>query len=163
MFEVLNFVYENYWYGDTCPELPVLQRKLRAVGFDSSDIQEALIWIEELKQAVLQLPAATDAPAELPTLMHASSAQAVRLLSQAEQQRLDQAAWGFLIFLVSVSALSPQRYELVMERVMATTNDIIGVDELKLIVLMMFWSLGEEPDALILDELCDNHEIRIRH
>jgi Smg protein len=37
------------------------------------------------------------------------------------------------------------------------------VDDLKLIVLMVFWSLGEEPDALVLDELCDNREARVGH
>ncbi|TAL72551.1 MAG: DUF494 family protein, partial [Burkholderiaceae bacterium] len=28
MFEVLAFVYENYWRGDACPELTQLGRKL---------------------------------------------------------------------------------------------------------------------------------------
>ncbi|HEX2546536.1 MAG TPA: DUF494 family protein, partial [Ramlibacter sp.] len=28
MFEVLVFVYENYWRGDACPELHQLERKL---------------------------------------------------------------------------------------------------------------------------------------
>ncbi|MFM2426881.1 MAG: hypothetical protein RL707_707, partial [Pseudomonadota bacterium] len=28
MFEVLVFVYENYWRGDACPELEQLGRKL---------------------------------------------------------------------------------------------------------------------------------------
>ncbi len=32
MFEVLVFVYENYWRGDACPELSQLGRKLSAVG-----------------------------------------------------------------------------------------------------------------------------------
>ncbi|HSN32717.1 MAG TPA: DUF494 family protein, partial [Ideonella sp.] len=29
----------------------------------------------------------------------------------------------------------------------------LDLEDLKIIVLMVFWSVGEEPDALILDEL----------
>ena len=34
MFDVLVFVYENYWRGDACPELHQLGRKLSAHGFE---------------------------------------------------------------------------------------------------------------------------------
>ncbi len=164
MFEVLNFVYENYWQGDACPELPALQRKLRAVGFENTEIQEALVWIEDLKLATRQFPCmAEDDAMGLPKSMVAPSSHAVRLLSTAEQQHLDRDSWGFLIFLVSVGALSSGHLELVMERVMATSLCPIGVDDIKLIVLMVFWSLGEEPEALVLDELCDNRTTRTGH
>ena len=38
MFEVLVFVYENYWRGDACPEPEQLGRKLSAHGFDAEEI-----------------------------------------------------------------------------------------------------------------------------
>ena len=38
MFEVLVFVYENYWRGDSCPELEQLGRKLSAHGFEADEI-----------------------------------------------------------------------------------------------------------------------------
>ena len=37
------------------------------------------------------------------------------------------------------------------------------LEDLKIIVLMVFWSLGEEPDALILDELFVAPEERLIH
>jgi Smg protein len=37
------------------------------------------------------------------------------------------------------------------------------LDELKIIILMVFWSFGQEPDALALDELCETHETRTIH
>ena len=43
MFEVLVYVYENYWRGDACPELEHLERKLSSAGFDSDQIREALV------------------------------------------------------------------------------------------------------------------------
>jgi Protein of unknown function (DUF494) len=39
----------------------------------------------------------------------------------------------------------------------------IDLEDLKIIVLMVFWSLGEEPDALILDELFVDVEDRLIH
>ena len=59
MFEVLVFVYENYWRGDACPELGALERKLIAVGFDAEEIQDALTWLDDLNLAArgLQQPA----------------------------------------------------------------------------------------------------------
>jgi Smg protein len=44
MFEVLVFVYENYYAGDSCPEPAHLERKLNAVGFESEEIEDALAW-----------------------------------------------------------------------------------------------------------------------
>jgi Smg protein len=29
--------------------------------------------------------------------------------------------------------------------------------------LMVYWSVGEEPDALVLDELCDDADDRVAH
>ncbi|MFM7802126.1 MAG: DUF494 family protein, partial [Limnohabitans sp.] len=37
MFDVLVYVYEHYWRGDVCPELPLLGRKLSAAGFDAEE------------------------------------------------------------------------------------------------------------------------------
>jgi Smg protein len=163
MFEVLNFVYENYWHGDACPEFPVLQRQLQQVGFDSVEIADALVWIEELKFAAQAFPPQSPAAGNSPGLLFPSPST-TRLFSAAEQAQLDQASWGFLIFLMSSGALPAMRLELVMERVMATTTGApIGLDAIKLIVLMVFWSLGEEPDALVLDELCDNRSTRTGH
>ena len=42
MFDVLVYVYEHFWRGDSCPELPQLGRKLSAAGFESDDIEQAL-------------------------------------------------------------------------------------------------------------------------
>src|SRR4051812_9154311 len=51
MFEVLVYVYENYWEGNACPELEQLGRKLTAVGFEADEIHEALVWLYGLNIA----------------------------------------------------------------------------------------------------------------
>jgi len=51
----------------------------------------------------------------------------------------------------------------VVDRATAIGNGPLELDDLKIIVLMVFWSLGEEPDALILDELFVAPEERLIH
>jgi Smg protein len=46
---------------------------------------------------------------------------------------------------------------------MAAPGCPLALEDLKIIVLMVFWSFGEEPDALILDELCDDASDRVGH
>ena len=167
MFEVLAFVYENYWRGDACPTRPALQRKLNAVGFDDAEVQLALVWLEELRNAALRLPSHVgtqltgDGAGQAFTPV--TTTTAMRVLTTAEQARLGCAGWGLLVFLTTAGGLPWERLELVMDRAMATTDHELSQDDLKLIVLMVFWSLGEEPDALVLDELCDNRTVRIGH
>ena len=48
MFDVLVYLYENYWRPDACPDHDQLTRKLSAVGFESDEIQEALRWLDGL-------------------------------------------------------------------------------------------------------------------
>ena len=59
--------------------------------------------------------------------------------------------------------LPPTMREMVIDRASAIGNGPIELDDLKIIVLMVFWSLGEEPDALILDELFVAPEERLIH
>ena len=53
--------------------------------------------------------------------------------------------------------------EMVVDRAMAVGGGPIDLDDLKIIILMVFWSLGEEPDALILDELFIDPQDRVNH
>ncbi|MEO7940881.1 MAG: DUF494 family protein, partial [Burkholderiaceae bacterium] len=41
--------------------------------------------------------------------------------------------------------------------------DELDLEDLKIIVLMVYWSFGEEPEALVLDELCDDTRERRAH
>ena len=46
---------------------------------------------------------------------------------------------------------------------MVSNADTLCLEDLKIIVLMVDWSFGEEPDALMLDELCDDASDRVAH
>jgi Smg protein len=161
MFEVLVFVYEHYWRGDACPELQQLGRKLSAHGFDADEIHDALVWLDGLNLAAqnTRLPEPSRA-AEAATLQSASS---LRVYSVAEQDHLGAQCLGFVSFLESSGVLPAAMREIVIDRAMAAPGDPVSVDDLKIIVLMVYWSFGEEPDALVLDELCDPAEGRLPH
>ena len=45
MFEVLVFVYENYFAGESCPEPAHLERKLNAVGFEPEEVADVVVFL----------------------------------------------------------------------------------------------------------------------
>jgi Smg protein len=150
MFDVLVYLYENYWRPDACPDHDQLTRKLSAVGFESEEIEDALAWLEGL---------AKSAPADTV----AQSAQGMRVYTDGERDLLGDESIGFISFLESSGVLPSAMREMVLDRAKAVGEGPIDLDDLKIIVLMVFWSLGEEPDALILDELSLSPEQRSIH
>ena len=150
MFDVLVYLYENYWRPDACPGHLQLSRKLSAVGFESDEIQDALRWLDGLASSA---EACTGQQAEA----------SVRLYTAQERELLGDESIGFISFLESAGVLPPPMREMVVNRATAIGNGPMELDDLKIIVLMVFWSLGEEPDALILDELFVAPEERLVH
>jgi Smg protein len=162
MFDVLVYVYEHYWRGDACPELPLLGRKLSAAGFDADEIQQALSWLAGLNSAAQHADLIQVHPQQVPSA-YAQSPLSMRVYSEAEQQHLGAQCLGFITFMESAGVISAQMREIVVDRAMAVTDHPVGLDDLKIIVLMVYWSAGIEPDALVLDELCDDNADRIAH
>jgi Smg protein len=155
MFEVLAFVYENYYAGESCPEPAHLERKLTAVGFESEEIGDALNWLKGLDTA-----ARTALPE--PWLLQPSP-NSVRIYPNFEENHLGSRALGFIRFLESAGVLPAHMREVVIDRAMAAPGGPIALDDLKIIILMVYWGFGQEPDALVLDELCENTQDRVAH
>lgn len=150
MFDVLVYLYENYWRPDACPDPVRLARKLTAVGFESDEIEEALSWLDGLA-SVAEAYVGTQAE------------HSMRVYSAQEQDHLGQRSIGFISFLESAGVLPPPMREMIIDRATAISGEAIDLEDLKIIILMVFWSLGEEPDALILDELFVEEEDRLIH
>lgn len=106
MFDVLVYVYENYWRPDACPDHDLLTRKLSAVGFESEEIEDALAWLDGLERG---LPADT----------LAQSPQSVRVYTVAERDLLGEESVGFISFLESAGVLPPAMREMVLDRAKA--------------------------------------------
>lgn len=157
MFEVLVFVYQLYWQGDDCPEPPQLMRKLCAVGFEDDDVQEALTWLTALNLATSESrPQMQSVPGSAPG--------SLRVYSVEEQNHLGADGLAYIACLERAGYLSPLQREVVLERASAFRHGpALELDDLRIIVLMVYWSQGIEPDALLLDELCDVRGTRLVH
>lgn len=152
MFDVLVYVYENYWRPDACPDHGLLARKLSAVGFESDEIQDALNWLDGLT-----------GPYSGECDVTPQGALSLRVYLPREQETLGEESIGFIRFLEASGVLPPEMREKVIDRAMAASQTPLHLDDLKVIVLMVFWSRGEEPDALVLDELFVAPEDRLIH
>ncbi len=152
MFDVLIYVYETYWHPEACPEPGQLSRKLSAAGFETDEISDALDWLQGLERAATEVQA-----------LGAAHSDSIRLYTADELDCLGVDAIGYLNFLESAGTLKPHLRELVVERAVATGIKQLPLEQLKTIVLMVFWRLNEEPDALILDELFVESDDRVVH
>jgi Smg protein len=141
MFDILVYLYETYYRPDACPEPEALARKLSAVGFDDVEISEALVWLTDLTEM---------AGAEQDAVLASTG---TRFYVAREYDALGSTAVGFIQFLESANVLSALQREIVIERALALGESPVGLGKLKIIVLMLLWSQGKEPDALMFDDL----------
>ena len=145
MFDVLVYLYETYYRPDACPDSAALVRKLSAVGFEEEEISKALGWLTDLAEAT------HDFSDRYPP--QAAFSFGIRVYAPQEMSALGVAAIGFIQFLESAKVLDPIQREIVIEQALAVSDSNLSLDKLKVIVLMVLWSQGKEPDRLMFDEL----------
>lgn len=149
MFDVLVYLYETYYRPDACPDAVALARKLSAVGFEEDEISEALAWLTRLAESTGTLTDAGWQP-------QPACSGATRIYVEQELQALGVAAVGFIQFLEAAKVLDAVQREIVIERALAVNESPLPLDKLKVIVLMLLWSQGKEPDSLIFDEVFED-------
>jgi len=152
MFDVLVYLFENYYQTAAYPDQDTLQRKLHAAGFENDDIHDALDWLNLLTRAP------DDGPPE-----SLDARFSFRGYTADELAKLSLESRGFIAFLEGAKILTPLLRELIVERVMALPDEVVGPDKLKVIVLMVLWTRRGNVDALILDELLPDGEMRQIH
>jgi Smg protein len=152
MFDVLVFLFENYYQAESYPDQDTLTRKLHAAGFENEDIHDALDWLNGLThEHENTFPEALD------------QTSSVRLYARDELAKISSESRGFISFLESAHVLSPLLRELIIERAMALESDYVGLEAMKVIVLMVLWTRRGSVDALILDELLPDGQKRQMH
>lgn len=129
ILDVLLYLFEHYIYDQ--PELAQdpdsLQNNLLQAGFSAHEIGRAFAWLETLAQdRACGAPAASSGP--------------IRLLAQAEAERFELEARGFLLVLERNGVLSADQRELVIDRAMALDLDEVALDDLKWVVLMVLFN-----------------------
>jgi Smg protein len=152
MFDILVYLFENYYQIDRYPNQDVLARRLFVAGFEHDDISDALTWLQGLS-----------AP-EANTL-HSSllKSTAFRGYAEVESTKLGVKGRGFLAFLEGAKVLTPLLRELIIERAMALADDRVSIEKLKVIVLMVMWSQQHSIDSLILEELLSDRAQLLVH
>lgn len=142
MFEILVYLFENYYQGEPCPDPDTLARKLTDAGFGDEDITDAIDWLK-----VLSRPNDEQYPEAF------ELCDAFRAHTHAELAKLSTESRGFVTFLESAGVLTPPLRELIIDRAMALPDEVVDLDKLKVIVLMVLWARRGDVDTLILEEL----------
>ena len=152
MFDILVYLFENFFRAEACPEPEQLALKLSAAGFEDEEISEALQWLDGLRDAGSE---------NLPAI--AADNDSLRCYAAEESARLDAECRGFIAFLESAGVLDPPTRELILERAMALAEHRVPLSRLKIIVLMVLWQQQRAMDSLILEELLSGDGARHLH
>jgi len=141
MFDILVFLFENFFHTGTYPDQETLTKRLAAAGFDSGDISQALSWLSGLEQSE---PASGE---------RFTGSDGFRYYTEPELAKLSAESRGFLLFLETAGIINALQRELVIERVLALDETSVDLEQVKLIVLMVLWNQNEAVDSLVLEEL----------
>lgn len=162
MYEVLVYVYENYDGSADCADRQQLGRRLSTLGFERNAIQQALSWLDGLDSTASGLPAAEREA--MRGAIATTTSRAMRIYGAYEMERLGCGGIACLRFLEDAGALSPALREIVIDRALAASDQApLALDDLKIIIMMVYWHAGINPGLLVLDELTDNASARRPH
>jgi len=142
MYDILVYLFENYQHPTAVPGHKALFRKLSAVGFENTDIQEALNWLSDVQKAVQSVSA-----------LGFTHTMPMRIFSEQESKRLNLECRSFLQFLESANVLDAASRELVIEAALSLKDVQFDVNKLKVVTLIALWLRDRMPNSLILDEL----------
>lgn len=146
--DILIYLYENYMDSDpesTLSDQAVIQEELILAGFTEHEVDRAFQWMDEL--ILSQSPDGLQSPPEHTT----------RIFTQEEQTRLDTDSRGLLMFLEQNNILEMASRELVIDRALALGAPLVGVEELKWVVLMVLVNQpGQESAFAQMEDLVYN-------
>ena len=143
MFDILFFLVENFFPHGKLPDSETISQKLTDAGFEEDDISEALGWLNGFG-------AHNDFNLNQDSL---DETRGFRVFSTEEINSLSTKARGFLAFLVDTDLIKASHREIIIEQVIALAESQVGVDEIKLIVLLALWSQQESIDGVVLELL----------
>lgn len=141
MFDILMFLFESYFDADSYPDNEKLTRKLSAAGFEDDEISDALTWLSSLHQ--------TNTDIYPPDLNHGG----IRLFAQFEMQYLSDEARSYLVFAEHHRMISPVEREMIIDRAIALKYNSLGIDKIKLIMLIVLWNRHAALDPMLVEEL----------
>jgi Smg protein len=132
VLDVLMYLFENYQEGEfsDSDNQVTLRDELVAAGFPDQEVAHAFDWVDGLAQQ-----------RQLPIIF--SPGGAVRVYCREEMSKLSTECRGFIMYLEQLGIFGGQARELVIDRLMALTEEI-DLERVKWVCLLV---LMNEPDA----------------
>ena len=152
MYDILVYLFENYYTPQACPAADVLAKRLAAAGFEHEDIDDALGWLYGLAETTERCVELAQVPST-----------GVRIYAESEYRQLGTESIGFITFLESAGILPAPLREIVIDRALAAPEAPVPLACTKIIALMVLWSQEAEIDNLVLDELLEDEGGRRLH
>jgi Smg protein len=142
MFDILVYLFENYFEMNAYPDEGTLTRELSAAGFDHNEISQALSWFHGLENL------ASGSYAE-----SLATCRSLRCYTDSERVRIGVEGIGLLTFLESSGVLNPMQREWVIERAFAIDESELSVDQVKWIILFVLWEQNESQQFFFVEDL----------
>ncbi|MDT8363196.1 MAG: DUF494 domain-containing protein [Nitrosomonas sp.] len=152
MFDILVYLFENYFEAGNCPDPATLTRRLTMAGFEDDEITLALDWLSELSESN-----ANRYPAGL------AESRSIRHFSVEEMEVIDTEGCGFIFFLEQTGIINPLQRELLIERVIEMDGDYTSLEKIKLVVLFDLWMQNQLSEHTIVEKLFVVSDSRSRH
>ncbi len=142
MFDILVYLFENYFDAGNCPDSATLTRKLTMAGFDDEEITMALDWLSDLSRY-----------GEEGYLDGLAESHSMRHFTEEEMEIIDTEGRGFILFLEQAEVINPLQRELLIDRVIRMDGDIPSVEKIKLAVLLNLWIQNQLTDRGVVEGL----------
>ncbi len=151
VLDVLMYLFETYVDAEEDPEPDhnELRLELSRAGFGDSEIERALVWLDDLTGQQDSLPYGNQ------------TAHGMRIFNDFEHERLDAHCRGYITYLEQIGILSPPQREILIDRLLALESTDIDVEQIKWVVLMVLFSQpGQElayarMEDLVFEETSD--------
>jgi len=132
VLDVLMYLFENYQEGEfsDADYQDTLREELVAAGFPDDEVGQAFAWLDGLAQQ-----------RQLPLVFGPS--RAMRVYTRDETARISTECRGFMMYLEQLGIISPEMRELIIDRLMALTEEI-DLERVKWVCLLV---LMNQPDA----------------
>ncbi len=141
MFEVLVFMFENYFAHHAMPDADVMGQELSAAGFEQTDIDGAFDWYDEMKYRLTQ-----------PDIQYSHQYSGMRVFSETELKKINTESIGFVMFLQQANVINDMERDLIVDRAMALKQQEITVEEMRWITMIALWNEGREKDYLFVED-----------
>lgn len=145
MFEVLVFMFENYFANHTWLDNKLMAEELSAAGFDQTDIEGAFDWFQEMKSRL-----------DTPQSMYTQTDESVRIFTQNELAKISTESFSFILFLRQAGVINNLERDLIIDRAMALKQEHISIQETRWITMIALWNIGREKDYLFVEDALFN-------